>query len=335
MAPTEAGTDDAAPAPHTSATELRPELSFVTTLARSVGDRIRASFGLGNDVFFDLSDVDIKLKASAADLVTEVDVAVEKIITEAILADFPNHKILGEETAIEGVSKLTADKTWIIDPIDGTTNFVHGVPYVGVSIGYYENFEPVLGVVYNPILDELFAAERGKGAFLECFESKTRKPGSTNITVQLKKIALSRRNASSKTLQESLVGTGFQVQELAKLRDTTRRDELDEKQIAALHRIKETVARNTMAVVLESRDLRRSGSAACDLCNVACGRLDCYFETGIKEWDVAAGILICQEAGCVIADYTGKMLAKELDGRRIVAAANPTIMKQVVELIEM
>ncbi|CAD7928730.1 unnamed protein product [Amoebophrya sp. A25] len=336
----------------------QPDLEFVTTLARRAGAVVRKNFGLGH------VGRDIQNK-SPADLVTEVDVFVEKLITDRILARFPAHKILGEETA-DSTSILTADPTWIIDPIDGTTNFVHGVPYVAVSIGFYVNFEAVLGVVYNPILDEMFAAEAGHGAWLETWivtaeesssggdranlsldsaaenidveTSSTSIPNASVVSGTTKR--LERRplvrgkwaGDTNKVLGESLVGCGFLVQECGKLRSTA--ENLAESDRTRIETLYKNIVANTSALIPICRDLRRSGSAACDLASLACGRLDVYFEFGVREWDIAAGLLICKEAGCVVADFDGKTpLPRELNARRALVAVNSNILQQVAEVL--
>uniref|UniRef100_A0A7S1FB61 Inositol-1-monophosphatase n=1 Tax=Noctiluca scintillans TaxID=2966 RepID=A0A7S1FB61_NOCSC len=284
-----------------------PTLSFVKSLAREAGVIIRENHGLGRTRS---SSKSIEKKA-AADLVTEVDIAVEKLVTEAILRIFPDHKILGEESA-SNASMLTSAPSWVIDPIDGTTNFVHGNPFCAVSIGFYVDYVGKLGVVYNPILDELYSAEAGKGAHLESGgEIRT----------------LDRRCHSQIALADALVGTGFLVGEVGKLRSL---EQLSEGKRVWLDNLKRLIFSNHAAVLPLCRDLRRSGSAACDLCSVASGTLDAYWEFGVREWDIAAGIVICLEAGAVVTDLDGTSAVPEgMGDRKVLACCNEALNREL------
>ncbi len=190
-------------------------------------------------------------KSSDTDPVTEADRHAEQLITEGILAVRPTDSIVGEEGAgIEGTSGVE----WYVDPIDGTANYVYGIPFYAVSIAAEVDGNIVVGVVYNPESDELFTATRGGGAY------RNGVPLSVTTNVPLGK---------------ALVGTGFGYKPEDRAVDGAVVAEL-------LPRI---------------RDLRRLGSAALDLCAVAMGRFDAYFETGLHVWDYAAGWLIVEEAG--------------------------------------
>jgi len=266
------------------------------------------------------SDGAIKHKA-AADLVTEVDLAVEKLLTEKILEAFPGHFILGEEgTATSGgVTELGLEPTWIIDPIDGTTNFVHGNPFCCVSIGFYLERKGILGIVYNPILDEMHAAELGKGAWF----TSPKTGGSPK--------KMDRRADNKLTLGDSLVGTGFLVGELGKLRHPEKLSPGKQKWLENLKRL---IFENHQKVLPQCRDIRRSGSAACDLVSVARGYLDCYWEFGVREWDVAGGIIILQEAGCCVTSLDGKTLPNDtLADRMIMASCNPDLSRELGSLL--
>lgn len=191
---------------------------------------------------------------SAFNIVTDVDKASEALIISTIQASFPDDGFLAEESGV--VNELVAPgRRWIIDPLDGTTNFAHTYPFFAVSIGIEENGVMVGGVVYNCLSNELFAAERGQGA-----------------TLNDAKISVS----TCPALGESLLATGFPP-------DTTK------------------AARNNMDAYKNltnaSHGVRRDGSAALDLCFVACGRLDGFWELKLAPWDVAAGSLIVTEAG--------------------------------------
>ena len=188
-----------------------------------------------------------------------------------ILGAFPQHSILSEESeAIEG-----SPQRWIIDPIDGTTNFAHTFPASCVSIGYEEEGQVLLGAVYDPFRDEMFFAEKGQGAYL----NKNR------IHV-----------SQTKTLSHSLLATGFPYD---------RKEKVD----IYLAIIK--------TFLLKTHDIRRVGAAALDLCYVACGRFDGYWEANIEAWDKAAGGLLVTEAGGKTSDYSGGPMT--LKGRQNLA----------------
>lgn len=203
-------------------------------------------------------------------LVTEVDKRSEAMISERIHRKYPGHAILGEES---GGSITGAETVWIIDPLDGTTNFTHGLPIFCVSIGVQHKGELVAGVVYDPNLDEVFSAEKGKGAFLN---------GN-----RLRVSAVSE-------LRESLLVTGFPY------------DIKDNPYHAVEH---------FQAFLKESQAVRRLGSAALDLCYVAAGRFDGFWEVALNSWDMAAGMLCVREAGGVVTDFRGtemKVTGKDL-----------------------
>ncbi len=210
-------------------------------------------------------EVEVSFK-SPTDLVTEIDLWAEKEVTRRIKEAFPNHQILGEESApdvstiIEREVEYSEGFCWTIDPIDGTTNFVSGIPHASVSIGISENGKRVVGVVYDPFRDEMFAAVKGEGATLN----------GTKIKV-----------SDQRELKKSVVATGYPYSRV--------KDWPELKPIYDLF-------------FEQSRDMRTFGSACIDQCWVACGRLDGYFEVGIKPWDVAAGSLIVEEAGGKISN---------------------------------
>lgn len=204
----------------------------------------------------------IDTKVSAVDLVTETDQAVEKLIFSRLLGLYPAHASIGEESTAGGARcVLTDTPTWIVDPIDGTTNFVHRYPNSCVSIGLAIGKQPAVGVVYNPLLDELFTATRGGGAFLN---------GAP--------ISVSRCDALRNALLISEFGSD-------------RKEEYMNIKFA-----------NMRAVINDAHGLRCVGSAALNLCAIAAGRADAYFEFGIHCWDVAAGALVLSEAGGVVSN---------------------------------
>ncbi len=232
-------------------------------------------------------DVDLKGKN---DLVTKADEAAEKEIIKAIHEVYPDDDILAEESASE--TKLTDRRTWIIDPIDGTTNFAHGLPIYCVSIAMWENRQPQTALVLEVNRDEWFTAEAGKGAWLN-----GEKMSVSNIHEP----------------ENSLLATGFPYRDLGLV------DAYLELFKIFMH---------------DTRGVRRPGSAAFDLCLVAAGRCDGFFEYGLSAWDVAAGSLLIREAGGVVTDWTEG--DDWLFGQRIVTG-NPHIhqfqLKRIRETI--
>ena len=201
-------------------------------------------------------------KKGEFNLVTAIDKASEKAVVDLILKRFPDHAILAEESpAVKG-----SEGRWIIDPIDGTTNFAHGFPIVSVSIGFELEGRLTMGGVFDPFRKELFFAERGKGA-----------------TLNGKRIRVSK----VKTLSDSLLATGFPY---------NRNKYLDD-------------CLGMLRVFLSKiQCVRRGGSAAIDLCYVACGRFDGYYEITLSPWDKAAGMIIVEEAGGTLTDFSGAPL---------------------------
>ncbi|MDQ3629170.1 MAG: inositol monophosphatase [Actinomycetota bacterium] len=199
-------------------------------------------------------------KSSATDPVTEIDTATEQLIRARILAVRPDDGFIGEEGGAQhGASAVT----WVIDPIDGTVNFVYGIPAYAVSIGVQVDDEVVAGVVLNVATGEEFGAELGRGSWMR------NRPGADPVALRV---------VDGVALGHALVGTGFGYQ-------VQRR---------------EAQARAVTALLPQVRDIRRVGSAALDLCSVAAGRLDCYVEQGLHAWDRAAGVLVVREAGGVV-----------------------------------
>ena len=205
-------------------------------------------------------DQNIKIEYKGeADLVTAADRKSETLIRDRIRAQWPDHDVLGEE---EGLRDTGSEYRWYVDPLDGTTNFAHGFPVFCVSMALRHRDETVAGVCYDPTRNELFAAERGGGAYLN------------DKAIHVSKAA---------NLAESLVGTGFPSHKRHK-----------NPNIHFYHQI-----------TLRTHGVRRAGSAALDLCYVACGRLDAFWEFNLNPWDTAAGVLIAQEAGGIVTDFHG------------------------------
>jgi len=197
---------------------------------------------------------------SAIDIVTDVDLESEQLVCATLLGAFPTHTILAEEGGVRGGTD--ARYRWIVDPLDGTTNYAHGFPFFCVSIGLEVEGRLALGVVYAPSLDELYVAEAGRGASLN------------DRPIQVSSIG---------ELDQALLATGFPY---------------DRAQFSRALRSFEVMSRQSQAV-------RRAGSAALDLCYVACGRLDGYWEHAVSPWDVAAGALIVLEAGGRVSSPDG------------------------------
>ncbi len=220
------------------------------------------------------TDLTIATKSAAVDLVTEVDHACEALVVGAIERERPDDAILAEEGS--GVDRPGARHRWVIDPLDGTTNYAHAYPRFCVSIGVEREGEPLLGVVYDPLMDELYTATAGGGAF--CND---------------RPIHVSTETA----LDRALLATGFAYD-----RRKSERDNLE----------------SFAAMLKSARALRRDGSAALDLCYVAAGRLDGYWELKLSPWDVAAGALIVEEAGGRMSDVHGG--SDHRSGRTVVAS---------------
>lgn len=208
------------------------------------------------------SSKDVTFKAKK-DLVTKYDVGVENFLKEKFSAEFTEFNIIAEES---DNSNLVFKDSIIIDPIDGTTNFVNGVPHCAISVGVYKDKKPYIGIVYNPILDELFSAKIGEGAYLNG-----------------KKLKVSVED----DFQKSLIATGFPY--------TSGSDEGD----------LNIVINNLKTILPKCQDIRRFGSASLDLCYVAKGIFEGYYEINLKAWDVSAGILILTEAGGKVTNHLG------------------------------
>ncbi len=224
----------------------------------------------------------IETKSSSTDVVTEIDKASEELISKSILSKRPKDAIIGEEdTNHLGTSGFK----WIIDPLDGTTNYLYNFSNFSVSIGIYFNESPIIGVVRDPTKKETFWAISNQGAF--CNQTK---------------ISVNKQNL----LQQSLIATGFSY-------DSQKRTQQ---------------AQILTHIIPNIRDIRRAGSAALDLCWVASGRLDGYYESGLKLWDFAAGVLIAQEAGAIVSGLGDKEASSEM-----IVASNPQIRKNLMDLL--
>src|SRR5215469_3527077 len=247
---------------------------------------IRAARAAGRIHLKRLSHTNISRKSNAIDLVTEADHESEAAVIDLLQRAFPDHAILAEEGG--GRSNVASDRRWIIDPLDGTTNFAHSFPQFCVSIGYERRVRIQLAVILDAFKRVLFVARRGAGAYLN------HKP-----------IRVSR----VRTLDMSLLATGFPYD-----RRERRRFYLCFWE----------------AFMLRTHGVRRTGSAALDLAWVACGRVDAFWEFGLKPWDVAAGSLLVEEAGGRVSNLDGTML--DISAAQIVAS-NGRLHQQMVETL--
>jgi len=229
---------------------------------------------------------EIHRKGQSINLVTEADLRSEEAIIQTIRQAFPEHQILSEE---QGLQKSPTHPTkWIVDPLDGTTNFAHGFPMYNVSIGVEHEGICVLGVVYDPTRNELFHAQTGKGATLN----------GTPIHV-----------SATPKLNEALLVTGFAYD---------------------VHTAKDNNLKEFCAFTLRARGMRRTGTAAIDLCYIASGRFDGFWELQLNPWDTAAGKVILEEAGGTVTNYSGEPYS--IYGNTIIAT-NGRIHQEMIEVL--
>jgi myo-inositol-1(or 4)-monophosphatase len=229
----------------------------------------------------------VRTKSSPSDVVTEMDRAAEDLIRDRLLASRPGDAVLGEESGQTGSGSVR----WVVDPIDGTVNYLYGLPDWGVSIAAEVEGEVVAGAVCLPLRRVLFTAASGGGAWLE----SSWQPGRQRLSCN-----------SGVPLSAALVATGF-----------------------AYGAAQRSVQGRMVAAVLPSvRDIRRSGSAASDLCSIAAGQVDAYYERGLKYWDVAAGGLIAREAGALTGGLRGQAA-----GTDMTIAAGPGLFAELHDLL--
>ena len=235
------------------------------------------------------SSKDVTFKAKK-DLVTKYDVAVENFLKEAFSKEFTDFNIIAEES---DNSNIEFKDSIIIDPIDGTTNFVNGVPHTAISVGVYKDKKPFIGIVYNSILDEMYEAQIGQGAFFNG-----------------KKLQVSEES----DFQKALMATGFPYS------SGTNNDDLND----VIEKIK--------TILPKCQDIRRLGSAAIDLCMVARGTYEGYYEMNLKAWDVSAGIIILNEAGGKVTTLNGSDYSLFED--KYIVATNGYIHNSLLKLIK-
>ena len=258
---------------------LHPMLNTAVTAARAAGKII-------NRAALDIERVQVTAK-SHNDFVTEVDQAAEQAIIDVLLQAYPGHAILAEESGRSRGAK-DSEYLWIIDPLDGTTNFIHGFPVYAVSIALAHRGVVQQAVVYDPARNDMFYASKGRGAFLND-----------------RRLRVSKRTR----LLESLIGTGFPFRKGDNFKRYLKMFE---------------------DVMQQCAGLRRPGAAALDLCYVAAGWYDGFFETGLNPWDIAAGSLMVTEAGGLIGNFTGE---SDFLYQREIVAGNPKIYGQLVNIL--
>jgi myo-inositol-1(or 4)-monophosphatase len=254
-------------------------LNVAIIAARKAGNII-------NRASLDIEQVKVSTK-SANDFVTEVDQKAEEVIIETLLTAYPGHGILAEESGRTHGAK-NSEYVWIIDPLDGTTNFIHGFPVYAVSIALAFRDQIQQAVVYDPTRNDLFYASKGRGAFLND-----------------KRLRVSKRTRMS----DSLIGTGFPF----------RKGDNFQRYVKMFSEIMQNCA-----------GVRRPGAAALDLCYVAAGYYDGFFETGLNPWDIAAASLMITEAGGLIGNFTGE---SDFMYQREVVAGNPKVYAQMVSIL--
>ncbi len=255
---------------------LSKELEIAIRAAKEAGKILSELFGKVTQI----------VKKGEINLVTEADINSEKKIIEIITSSFPSDSILAEET---GNSKKSSARVWIIDPLDGTTNFAHGFPFFAISIALEIDNKVVLGVVHIPYLNEIFHAIHRKGAYMNG------KPIHVSATNEL---------------GDSLLATGFPYD---------------------IHQRSEGVLDLFKKMILVAQGVRRAGAAAIDLCYVAAGRLDGFWEEFLKPWDTAAGALIVEEAGGKLSTFDGRTYSPY---EKSILASNPYIFNDMLEIVK-
>lgn len=259
-------------------------MDYAVILARKAGEVVREALK---------EEISIMVKSSPADLVTITDQKVEKMIISSIKEKYPSHSFIGEESVAAGEgSTLTDNPTWIIDPIDGTTNFVHRFPFVAVSIGFVVNKKIEFGVVYSCVEDKMYTGRKGKGAF--CNGQKLCVSGQEDIT---------------KSLLVTEMGSNREPETLKIILSNMER-----------------------LLSIPVHGIRAVGTAAVNMCLVATGGADAYYEMGIYCWDMAGAGIIITEAGGVLLDISGGPF--DLMSRRIIAASSQVLGERIAKELQ-
>ncbi|XP_064485910.1 inositol monophosphatase 2-like [Ornithodoros turicata] len=263
--------------------ELEHYFSKSLEVVKEAGTLVKDAIGKGKS---------IETKSNFADLVTETDKEVEKLLIGKLKNEFPTHRFIGEESVAAGMKcELTGDPTWIIDPVDGTMNFVHGFPVVAISVALAVNKQVVIGIVFNPVMDRMYTAQLGKGAF--CNGHRLRTSGVSDLSKAL------------------IVAEGGSNRDPARM---------------------EFVFKNMHNIIKKAHGLRSLGSAALNMCFVAAGEADAYYEFGIHCWDMAAAALIATEAGGTVVDTEGGPL--NLMNRRVICAATQGLASVISQSLD-
>lgn len=255
---------------------MEKRLTIARLAAFKAGKILNDRFGKTNRV----------TKKGEIDLLTEADLEAEKAILDVIRSHFPGDGILSEES---GESGHNSRQVWIIDPLDGTTNFAHCFPFFAVSIALRVDQEVIFGLVFNPYFRELFEARKGGGAFLNGYPIRV---------------------SDTRDLRDSLLATGFPYsvyKDPGKVMDLLER------------------------MIVKTQGIRRPGSAALDLCYVASGRMDGFWEQGLHPWDTAAGSVIVEEAGGRVGDYQGEAYSPF---QKSIVASNPHIFEKMLDVLK-
>ncbi|KAF7638306.1 Inositol-1-monophosphatase [Meloidogyne graminicola] len=256
---------------------------FALDVVREAGNLVKSAFAKPVGTVY--------TKASATDFVTETDRAVEELLIGRISSRFPDHKFIGEEGASSGKKyEFTDAPTWIIDPIDGTTNFVHRIPFLGICVGLTIKKRLCAGIVYNPITDELYYAQSGRGAFKNGFQIHT---------------------SSAKGLKEAVI---CQSQGIHNIR---------EKGQEWLNLMLENQRKLILGGIHGNRSF---GAASINMVFLAQGSIDAYVECGLHSWDMAAAVVIVREAGGTVIDPTG--VPFDLMSRKVLCASTPELAKE-------
>jgi len=257
---------------------MHPMLNIAIRAARNAGKVIAKGYE-------NLESVEVEEK-SLNDYVSSVDKEAELAIIGTLRKSYPDHSIVAEESGIDNGSDT--DHQWIIDPLDGTTNFLRGIPHFAVSIALKVKGRTEVGVVFDPIRNELFSAVRGQSAQINGYRTRT---------------------STSAKLPGTLLATGFPFKQKASL---------------------ETYLNIFQDFFKDVADMRRGGSAALDLAYVATGRMDGFWEFGLKPWDIAAGELLLKESGAMMTDFNG---GNDYFKSGDVVAANPKLLKEMLTVI--
>lgn len=255
---------------------MQPMLNIAVRAARNAGNIITRAFENQDKL-----EADMK---GQSDFVTNVDREAERAIINDIKRSYPEHTIVGEESGL--VEGSDSQYRWIIDPLDGTTNFIKSIPHFSISIALQFNGKTEAAVVFDPMKSELFSAVRGKGAQLNGYRIRT---------------------GTSKDLEGTVLATAFPYRQKERLPEYLTGFE---------------------KIYPKTTDIRRMASAALDLCYVASGRVDGFWEMGLKPWDIAAGELILKEAGGMTADFSGGNSHMESGD---IVAGNPKVVKALVQ----